>query len=110
MFRTESLVPHRPLVDRSFSTIAFWQHVGILGTNEQIRQQALSMLRHNIQGTSDIMIAMDFKLPQDYLLGLIGQAILRPHFDVVDRFTFLCCRQPPRCGRHGYEGILVVYD
>lgn len=84
MFRTESLVPHRLLVDRSFSTVAFWQHVGILGTNKQIRQQALSMLRHNIQGTSDIMIAMDLKLPQDYLLGLIDQAILRPHFDVVD--------------------------
>lgn len=72
--------------DKSSSTVTIWQHVGILGTNKQIRQEALSMLRHDIQGTFDIMIAMNFKLLPDYVLSLIDEAILRPHF--IDSVKF----------------------
>ncbi|KAK5954790.1 hypothetical protein OHC33_004516 [Knufia fluminis] len=65
--------------DMTSSATEFWRFVGILGTNKQVRQEALSVLEHNVRGTFDIMIAMNFRLLPSYVLGLIEKAVLRRH-------------------------------
>lgn len=74
--------------DKSTSGTKFWRYVGILGTNKQIRQEALSVLERNVQGTFDIMIALDFRLLPGYILGLIDQTVTQQQVMDSARFRY----------------------